>query len=70
MEEYNNVLAIFILGIPFFVMVVLAMTWAAKNGQFQNLEEASRSIFDEDEPEGRQIDFFPGKNKNNRNFNK
>lgn len=39
---------------------LLALYWAARTGQYRNLEESSRVIFDQDEPVGRQTDFFPG----------
>lgn len=37
-----------------------AFWWAARNGQFENVEEGSLSIFDADEPVGRSTDTFPG----------
>lgn len=37
---------------------VAAFYWAARNGQFRNLEEGSRSIFGEDEPVGSATDTF------------
>jgi len=52
-----------VLGALFFCSVVVALVWAAKNGQLQNFEQGARVIFDEDEPEGEQQDFFPGKKK-------
>lgn len=39
---------------------IYAFIWAAKNGQFRDLDAQSRSIFDEYEPEGTQTDHFPG----------
>jgi cbb3-type cytochrome oxidase maturation protein len=36
-----------------------AFCWAARDGQFENLEEAPRIIFDHDEPPGRPDDCFP-----------
>lgn len=36
-----------------------AFWWAARNGQFENVEEGSLSIFDADEPVGRSTDAFP-----------
>lgn len=41
---------------------LLAFWWAAKNGQFENVEEGSLSIFDADEPVGKATDSFPGHN--------
>lgn len=47
----------------FFVGAALALHWAHRHGQLDNLEKGSRSIFDEEEPEGVQSDFFPDKRK-------
>lgn len=38
---------------------VLAFGWAARNGQFENFEQGSRSIFGPDEPIGEPTDAFP-----------
>ena len=48
-------------GFFFFVSVVYALYWAAKNGHLRNFDEGSRVIFNEEEPEGLPQDFFPGK---------
>ncbi len=45
----------------FFIGASYALYWAHKNKQLENLEEGARSIFDEEEPEGEQTDFFPSK---------
>lgn len=34
--------------------------WAARDGQFSDLERGARVIFDESEPCGRRTDAFPG----------
>lgn len=52
-----------VFGLLFFGVVVFALYWAAKNRQFDQFEKASRVIFDEDEPEGVQLDHFPDKRK-------
>lgn len=63
--------------LPYFIMLGLAMLalggsallalyWAARSGQYRNLEESSHVIFDNDEPVGRQTDFFPGAKPGNR----
>lgn len=39
---------------------VLALSWAFKNGQFENFDKGSKSIFGPDEPIGEQTDAFPG----------
>ncbi len=36
-----------------------AFYWAVKDGQLENLSEASRVIFDDDEPVGTATDRFP-----------
>jgi len=54
---------IFILGVLFFASAVGALVWASKSGQFQDFERGSRTIFDEEEPEGVMQDSFPGKSK-------
>ncbi len=56
---------------PYFIMLGIAMAalggsalfalyWAARSGQYRNLEDSARVIFDQDEPIGNQTDFFPG----------
>ncbi len=42
------------------ITALLALRWAARHGEFDNLSRTALSIFDEDEPVGRQTDFFPG----------
>ena len=37
-----------------------AFCWAARDGQLENLENASAVIFDESEPVGERGDRFPG----------
>jgi len=39
---------------------VLAMGWAFRNGQFDNFQQGSLSIFGPDEPVGEVTDEFPG----------
>jgi cbb3-type cytochrome oxidase maturation protein len=49
-------------GLVFFGGSTLAaFYWAAKTGQFRNLEDGSRSIFDKDEPVGAATDSFADK---------
>lgn len=38
---------------------LIAFYWAAKTGQFRNLEQGARSIFDEEEPVGKPTECFP-----------
>jgi nitrogen fixation-related uncharacterized protein len=40
--------------------VVLALGWAFRNGQFDNFQQGSLSIFGPDEPVGEPTDAFPG----------
>jgi len=50
-------------GLVFFGgSTVAAFYWAAKTGQFRNLEDGSKSIFDHDEPVGTATDAFADKN--------
>jgi cbb3-type cytochrome oxidase maturation protein len=39
---------------------VWALVWAVNNNQFHDPEQASKSIFDDDEPIGTMTDCFPG----------
>jgi cbb3-type cytochrome oxidase maturation protein len=49
-------------GLVFFGGTTLAaFYWAAKTGQFRNLEDGSKSIFDGDEPVGTATDAFTDK---------
>ncbi|MCA2966370.1 MAG: hypothetical protein ACK58M_07900 [Acidobacteriota bacterium] len=41
------------------VMTVWALSWAVKRGEFRNPRQGAASIFDAEEPIGRQTDFFP-----------
>jgi cbb3-type cytochrome oxidase maturation protein len=38
---------------------LLMFWWAASAGQFEDLEEGARAVFDADEPEGQTTDSFP-----------
>ena len=38
----------------------LALGWAFRNGQFDNFQQGSQSIFGPDEPVGEGTDVFPG----------
>ena len=42
---------------------VWALVWAIRNGQMSNLKAGAESIFDEEEPVGKQTDEFPGAHK-------
>jgi nitrogen fixation-related uncharacterized protein len=39
---------------------VYALYWAAQSGQFADMGEGSKVIFDQGEPEGEITDVFPG----------
>ncbi|MDX2225951.1 MAG: cbb3-type cytochrome oxidase assembly protein CcoS [Verrucomicrobiae bacterium] len=45
------------------VTAMLGFYWAAQNGQFEKLDEASREIFGADEPIGMVTDRFPEKKR-------
>jgi cbb3-type cytochrome oxidase maturation protein len=38
---------------------VIALSWAFRNGQFENFDQGSRSIFGPDEPIDEPTDAFP-----------
>lgn len=43
--------------------MVWLLAWAIKRGEFQNLREGSRMIFDKGEPIGMVTDHFPGESR-------
>lgn len=43
----------------FFAGAAYALYWAHKNGQLEDLDQGARTVFDDEEPAGRQTDFFP-----------
>ncbi|MBM3759444.1 MAG: hypothetical protein FJW36_04275 [Acidobacteria bacterium] len=42
------------------ITMVWLLAWAIRQGEFKNLRAGARSIFDENEPEGKVTDYFPG----------
>jgi len=38
---------------------LLVFWWAASVGQFENVEDGARAVFDKDEAEGQTTDSFP-----------
>ncbi|MCX6903855.1 MAG: cbb3-type cytochrome oxidase assembly protein CcoS [Verrucomicrobia bacterium] len=42
---------------------LLALRWAARHGEFNDLQRTALSIFDEDEPIGVMSDHFPGRTR-------
>lgn len=41
------------------VTVVTLFGWAMKTGQLRDFQRGATSIFDDDEPQGEQTDWFP-----------
>lgn len=60
MEWDINLYVITGLGGLFFASALYALFWSVKKGQLANFEQQSKSVFDEEEPEGVHTDFFPG----------
>lgn len=58
----SNLAYIFIFGLlgAFGVSVIWGLWWAIRGGQMSDFAKGARSIFDEEEPEGRSTDRFPG----------
>lgn len=44
----------------FSISVILAFWWAVRRGEMRDFDRQAAAIFDEDEPEGRLNDVFPG----------
>lgn len=42
-------------------LALFALRWAIAHGEFRNLSRTALMIFDEEEPVGKQTDFFPGR---------
>ncbi len=61
MEGWNNLLIILI-GFAGLLLLsaVYALFWASRNGQLKDFEEGAKTIFTEEEPEGKVLDSFPG----------
>lgn len=57
---------LFLLAAGITASAVYAFFWASKNGQLRDFDAQARSIFDEQEPEGVQTDFFPGHHPSRR----
>lgn len=56
---FLTTLAIWACAIVLGSSAVMALVWAIKTGQMADFSGAARSIFDDDEPVGRQTDYFP-----------
>lgn len=48
-----------LLGLVFFGTAIYAFVWARRQRQFNDFENGARSIFNDEEPEGRVTDSFP-----------
>lgn len=58
--------AIGILGVLFFAAALYALWWSSRKGHFERMDQQSKMIFDDEEPMGRQTDFFPGEESKGR----
>lgn len=45
------------------ITMVWLLAWAIRKGEFRDLRQAARMIFDEDEPIGVVTDHFPGERR-------
>ncbi|MFW5883453.1 MAG: cbb3-type cytochrome oxidase assembly protein [Verrucomicrobiota bacterium] len=54
---YLIVIAVF--GLIFFSVAIWALSWAIRKGQLRDFDKQSTVIFDDEEPEGMQMDRFP-----------
>jgi len=57
---YAAIIVLIVMGFGA-VGAVAAFFWAAKNQQFEDVEEGSHTIFGPDEPIGEATDSFPGR---------
>ena len=61
MEGWSNLLIIIICFAGLLLLsAVYALFWASRNGQLKDFEEGAKTIFTEEEPEGKELDSFPG----------
>jgi cbb3-type cytochrome oxidase subunit 3 len=60
-DNYLELLPVILLGIFFFAVTAYMLYWAANKGYFRNMDEQSKVIFTEEEPEGTFSDSFPDK---------
>lgn len=65
MQETAHIAVMLVIAALFFILAVIALYWSVKSGQWRQLQETSISIFNDEEPEGVQSDFFPGKKTSN-----
>ena len=57
---------VFLTVVGFTTAAVLVFGWAARNGQFHDINRGARAVFDPDEPEGTTTDAFPGEQPESR----
>jgi len=56
-------IVVVIMAIAISCSAAYALYWAAKSGQFKQLDKGAKTIFDEEEPIGTMTDTFPGKDR-------
>jgi len=49
--------------IGFTVSAVFVFGWAARSGQFRDVNAGAKAVFSPDEPEGRPTDLFPNQQR-------
>lgn len=58
--EWGAYIPVVVIAMAILASAVYALYWAVKHRQFQQLDRSARVIFDAEEPEGQQTDYFPG----------
>ena len=64
--EFSPLLPIILLGIAFFIVVVMMLYWSAKRGHLRDFDAQAKTIFTDEEPEGEISDHFPESRKSLR----
>ncbi len=64
--EFSPLLPIILLGIAFFIVVVMMLYWSAKRGHLRDFDAQAKTIFTDEEPEGEISDQFPESRKSLR----
>ena len=59
MEWSHYIVLLFSLTGFFFGVGLVALAWAVRAGQMRDFDQAATSIFDDEEPMGKQSDLFP-----------
>ena len=52
-ETYTDLIPIIFLGVVFFIVAISALYWTAKKGQLRDFNSQAKTIFTDEEPEGR-----------------